>query len=422
VDFQAVTATGLTDHQVLGTCGTATTLSLCPLVAGDLPLIPLTTGVTGVLPSANGGTSVNNGSSTITIGGNLTFSGAYTFTGTLTANTAVTFPTTGTLCTTATCLTSGANAALSNLAAVAVNAALTPGTDASIALDSLSKRYTNGWFSGVLGWTNGSGTATTGLSQDSAGVVDVGNGTAGDKSAQINANIHSSAVSGSAATPECLDSGSNLVKSCIAFGENAGNTPVPQAGLDMLWSSFSSNALMYSHNGQAFVALNTGGGGGGGGGSGTVGNCSLAYALAFYAATGTVVNCTNVVSDSTGNNLIVPGYQKVGSALTQGTITIGKLACMTASNTIGNCTGTPSNNFVGVFTTTDGFYSQLGSVPVTLDTSTSVAYGDILCASSTSAGTAHDNGSTACTVGQWVGIIQTTASSVTTAQALLRLE
>jgi trimeric autotransporter adhesin len=46
-----------------------------------------------------GGTGVNNGASTITIGGNVAFSGAFTFTGTLTANTSVTFPTTGTLAT-----------------------------------------------------------------------------------------------------------------------------------------------------------------------------------------------------------------------------------------------------------------------------------------------------------------------------------
>lgn len=51
----------------------------------------------GTLASARGGTGVNNGSSTITIGGNVTMSGAYTFTGTLTANTSITFPTSGTL-------------------------------------------------------------------------------------------------------------------------------------------------------------------------------------------------------------------------------------------------------------------------------------------------------------------------------------
>ena len=60
--------------------------------------LPLTTGVTGVLPAANGGTGVAN-SSTITLGGNLTTSGAYATTLTATATTAVTLPTTGTLAT-----------------------------------------------------------------------------------------------------------------------------------------------------------------------------------------------------------------------------------------------------------------------------------------------------------------------------------
>ena len=53
-----------------------------------------------VVGSTYGGTGVNNGSSTITIGGSVTLSGAYTFGGTLTGNTSVTFPTTGTLATT----------------------------------------------------------------------------------------------------------------------------------------------------------------------------------------------------------------------------------------------------------------------------------------------------------------------------------
>jgi hypothetical protein len=61
--------------------------------------IGLTTHVSGILPSANGGTGINNGSSTITIGGNIQFSGANTFNGTLTGNTSVTFPTSGTLAT-----------------------------------------------------------------------------------------------------------------------------------------------------------------------------------------------------------------------------------------------------------------------------------------------------------------------------------
>lgn len=52
-----------------------------------------------IVAPAYGGTGVNNGSSTITIGGNLEFSGAYAATITLNGATSVTMPTTGTLAT-----------------------------------------------------------------------------------------------------------------------------------------------------------------------------------------------------------------------------------------------------------------------------------------------------------------------------------
>lgn len=55
----------------------------------------------GTVGGSFGGTGVNNGASTITIGGNVTFSGGFTFTGTISGNTSVTFPTSGTLATTA---------------------------------------------------------------------------------------------------------------------------------------------------------------------------------------------------------------------------------------------------------------------------------------------------------------------------------
>lgn len=63
--------------------------------------LPLTTGVTGILPGANGGTGVANTGKTITLGGNLTTSGAFATTLTTTATTNVTLPTTGTLLTSA---------------------------------------------------------------------------------------------------------------------------------------------------------------------------------------------------------------------------------------------------------------------------------------------------------------------------------
>lgn len=46
-------ANSQTSHQVIGTCGNLTAFAPCSLVAGDLPSIPLATGVTGTLPAAN---------------------------------------------------------------------------------------------------------------------------------------------------------------------------------------------------------------------------------------------------------------------------------------------------------------------------------------------------------------------------------
>lgn len=58
------------------------------------------TGGGALIPPTTGGTGVNNGASTLTLGGNAAFAGAFTFTGNLTGNTNVTFPTSGTLATT----------------------------------------------------------------------------------------------------------------------------------------------------------------------------------------------------------------------------------------------------------------------------------------------------------------------------------
>jgi hypothetical protein len=68
--------------------------------------VSLTMGWTGTLSATRGGTGVNNGSNTITIGGNLNFANNFTTSGnfpvthTYTATTNVTFPTSGTLATT----------------------------------------------------------------------------------------------------------------------------------------------------------------------------------------------------------------------------------------------------------------------------------------------------------------------------------
>jgi len=66
--------------------------------------LPLSTGVTGTLAGANGGTGVANTGKTITLGGNLTTSGAFATTITSTAATSVTLPTSGTVISSSTAL------------------------------------------------------------------------------------------------------------------------------------------------------------------------------------------------------------------------------------------------------------------------------------------------------------------------------
>jgi hypothetical protein len=127
-----------------------------------LQAVSLTLGWTGTLSGARGGTGVNNGASTITIGGNVAFSGAFTFAGTLTNNTAVTFPTSGTLATTSQ-IPSGAALTASN----DTNITLTLGGSPTTALINAAS-ITAGWtgtLSGTRGGTgvnNGASTMTIG--------------------------------------------------------------------------------------------------------------------------------------------------------------------------------------------------------------------------------------------------------------------
>jgi hypothetical protein len=95
-------------------------------VFGAINLAGVGTIVTGVTLPQSGGTGVNNGASTITIGGNVAVSGAFTLGITLTGNTSVTFPTSGLLSTTTGTVTNlSVSAGLGGLIAIA-NPTTTP--------------------------------------------------------------------------------------------------------------------------------------------------------------------------------------------------------------------------------------------------------------------------------------------------------
>lgn len=91
-----VDAQGRITSAANGSAGGVTSVTASSPIAssgGATPDISLT----GIIAGTYGGTGVNNGSKTITIGGNFTTSGAFTTTLTATANTSVTLPVSGTL-------------------------------------------------------------------------------------------------------------------------------------------------------------------------------------------------------------------------------------------------------------------------------------------------------------------------------------
>jgi len=158
---------------------------------------------------------------------------------------------------------------------------------------------------------------------------------------------------------------------------------------------------------------------------GNIGSAGLSgNAPISIAATGAIscTTCTTAAASLTANQAVNGSgsqAEATGFTDTAGTITAGKLACYTASNTIGNCPGTPANNIIGVFNSSTTWIAS-GETSVTLDATVNVTFGDILCAS-TSAGVSHDNGTVACATGEWVGIVKTTASSVSSATAMIVL-
>ena len=102
-----LTLTG-TDFDVIGTADRITvnpnSVDIASTYAGQTSITTLGTIGTGtwqagIVGPTYGGTGVNNGTKTITLGGNFTHSGAHTLGLTTTANTSVTLPTTGTLAT-----------------------------------------------------------------------------------------------------------------------------------------------------------------------------------------------------------------------------------------------------------------------------------------------------------------------------------
>ncbi len=161
----AVTSVSGTANRITSTGGTTPVIDISASFVGQSSITTVGTIGSGtwqgtVLGSTYGGTGINNGASTITLGGSLTTSGAFASTFTMTNTTSVTFPTSGTLATTSQ-LTNGT---VTSVSGTANQVAVATGTTTPVI--SLIGPYTPATYTthGVL-----IGEATSSIAATSAG-------------------------------------------------------------------------------------------------------------------------------------------------------------------------------------------------------------------------------------------------------------
>lgn len=207
-----------------------------------LQAVSMTLGWTGTLSPARGGTGVNNGTSTITIGGNHTLTGAFTSQFTFTAATAVTFPTSGTLATTSQLPTPAAMTQVND-----TNVTLTlGGTPATSLLQATSL---------TMGWTGTLAVSRGGTSVSSVTIAPTATAFAGwdsNKNLSTNNSLRGYNTTVTSATPLVLTVGSAFFQ--FFTGSTAQTVTLPVTSTLVLGQSY-----MIINNSSATVTVQSSG-------------------------------------------------------------------------------------------------------------------------------------------------------------------
>lgn len=310
--FTPSALTASSDTNVTLTLGGTPTTSL-------LHAASVTAGWTGTLSGTRGGTGVNNGASTITLGGSLTTSGAFASTFTMTGVTNVTFPTSGTLATTA-----GTVSSVSGTTnRITSTGGTTPVIDISASyvgqssITTLGTITTGVWTGTNIALANGGTNATLtasngGIVFSSASALGILSGTA-TASQVLLSGANTTPAWSVAVFPSAIASGGKIMRS-------DGSTGWTAAGFTMA-ASFAANTIVFAASSNNLSGLAT-------------------------------ANSSSLVTNSTG----VPAWS---GAMTNGQIILGSTGATPTAATLTAGTGISITNGAGSVTVAS---TGLGSV------------------------------------------------------------